>query len=53
MAQLKIYSQIETADNVADLRYMGYDGVSYKDVESFIAGIPEEDKEIECRRLST
>lgn len=49
MAILKIYSQINTADNVSDLRYMGYDGVSYRDVDEFMASIPEEDDEIELR----
>lgn len=49
MAVLKIYSQIETSDNVADLRYMGYDGVSYRDVDEFIGSMAEDDNEIELR----
>ena len=49
MAVLKIYSQINTADNVSDLRYMGYDGVCYKDVDEFMASVAEDDNEIELR----
>ena len=43
MAILKIHSQINTADNVADLRYFGYDGISYKDVDEFVTSIAEDD----------
>lgn len=49
MAELKIYSQIQTAEGVTDLQYMGYDGVCYRDVDSFISSIPEEDNEINVR----
>ena len=49
MATLKIYSQIDTADNVSDLRYFGYDGVSYKDVDEFVGSIPEDDGKIDVR----
>ena len=49
MATLKIYSQIDTADNVSDLRYFGYDGVSYKDVDDFVGSIPEDDGVIDVR----
>ena len=49
MATLKIYSEINTADNVTDLRYMGYDGVSYKDVDEFVGSIPEDDGVIDVR----
>lgn len=49
MATIKIYSQIDTADNVTDLRYLGYEGVSYKDVDEFVASIPEDDDKIEVR----
>lgn len=49
MAILKIHSQINTADNVADLRYFGYDGISYKDVDEFVTSIAEDDNEIELR----
>ena len=49
MAILKIHSQINTADNVADLRFFGYDGISYKDVDEFVTSIAEDDNEIELR----
>ena len=49
MAEIKIYSQIDTADNVADLRWMGYDGVSYNDINEAIESIPEDDNEIVVR----
>lgn len=49
MAILKIHSVIETSDNVSDLRYMGYDGVCYKDVDEFLQGMKDDDEEIEIR----
>lgn len=49
MATLKIYSEINTADNVSDLRYMGYDGVCYRDVDEFVGSIPDDDGMIDVR----
>lgn len=49
MAILKIHSVIETSENVSDLRYLGYDGVCYKDVDEFLQGMKDDDEEIEIR----
>lgn len=49
MATIKIYSEITTSNEANALRMMGFDGISYQDIDEFIGGIDEKDGEIEVR----
>lgn len=46
MANLKIYSDIVDQESKAWLAWGGLDGISFADVDQFIASIPEDDAEI-------
>lgn len=48
MAVLKIYSAIECEDNKYDL-FGGVSGMSFSDVDAFIASIPQDDDKIDMR----
>lgn len=50
MAEIKIYSDIQSEDEKAMMRfYGGVEGVSYKDIDEFLAHIPAEDNAIDIR----
>ena len=46
MAKLKIYSDIVNEEYKAFLAWNGLDGITFKDIDRFIASIPEDDGEI-------
>lgn len=49
MAVLKIYNPIMTEEGAEMMRWLGTDGVCFKDVDEFLASIAEEDDTIELR----
>lgn len=50
MAEIKIYSDIQSEDEKAMMRFFGgVEGVSYKDIDEFLAHIPADDNEIDIR----
>lgn len=50
MAEIKIYSDIQSEDEKAMMRFFGgVEGVSYKDIDEFLAHIPAEDNAIDIR----
>lgn len=49
MAILKIYNPIMTEEGVEMMRWLGTDGVCFKDVDEFLASIAEDDDTIELR----
>lgn len=57
MATLKIFNDIVSEEDKADLKFWGLDGVCFKDVDDFISNIPQDDNNIElvlhCKGGST
>lgn len=49
MAILKLYNPIMTEEGAEMMRWMGSDGVCFKDVDEFLASIAEDDDTIELR----
>lgn len=49
MAVLKIYNPIMTEEGAEMMRWLGTDGVCFKDVDEFLASIAEEDDTIDLR----
>lgn len=50
MAVLKIYNQIVAEEEKMDLWWFrGVDGICFKDIDEFVAGIPEDDDTIELK----
>lgn len=50
MATLKIYQDIQTDDEKSVMRMFGaVEGVSYTDIDAFMASVPEDDKAIDIR----
>ncbi|MBR2030631.1 MAG: ATP-dependent Clp protease proteolytic subunit [Alistipes sp.] len=49
MAVLKLYNPIMTEEGVEMMRWLGSDGVCFKDIDEFLASIAEDDDTIELR----
>lgn len=49
MAILKIYNPILTEEGVEQMRWLGSDGVCFKDIDEFLASVAEDDNTIELR----
>lgn len=49
MAILKLYNPIMTEEGAEMMRWMGSDGVCFKDIDEFLASIAEDDETIELR----
>lgn len=49
MAILKLYNPIMTEEGVEMMRWLGSDGVCFKDIDEFLASIAEDDDTIELR----
>ena len=50
MAELKIYSDIQSEDEKAMMRFYGAnEGVSFRDIDEFLASIPSNDNSIDIR----